>query len=277
MLLAQVLPLAMFLLAAEMVIGCFAVMLLTDLEGEIGGAFLGRYALTFFAGGLFTAWLRGQYPAPATLQEMGVRTEWLPGEGRAFTFFLIFLGLYNPATWFGLRLLRKGLGILAVVAGVTTLVFSALAYGQAPWYGLGTVLNFLAASLVLGGATTGLAVGHSYLSTPLLSPRPLRHITIVLFCALLIQILSLPVYLGLVGFPAAAERGRELLGTYGLILGVRVAIGLLFPLVLAVLAWHTTRMKAMRSATGLLYIGSGVVLTGEIVAKVLFFIGGLPV
>ncbi|MEA2647475.1 MAG: hypothetical protein QOE92_2558, partial [Chloroflexota bacterium] len=43
------------------------------------------------------------------------------------------------------------------------------------------------------------------------------------------------------------------------------------------LAWHTTRMKAMRSATGLLYIGSGVVLTGEIVAKVLFFITGLPV
>jgi len=277
MVLAQVLPLALFLLAAEMTIGCFAVMLLTDLEGEIGGAFLGRYALTFLAGGFFTAWLRGQYPPLDVLREMGVRTEWLAGESRAFTFFLIFLGLYNPATWFGLRLLRKGLGALAVIAGVTTLVYSGLAYGQAPWIGIGTILNLLVAGLVLGGATTGLAVGHSYLSAPQLSPRPLRHITILLIFALLVQLLAMPVYLGLIGAPAAAAKGQELLGTYGLILGVRIAIGLLFPLVLAILAWHTTRMKAMRSATGLLYIGSGVVLTGEIVAKVLFFITGLPV
>jgi DMSO reductase anchor subunit len=277
MLLAQVLPLALFLLAAEATIGCFAVMLLSDLEGDIGGAFLGRYGLTYFLLGLFTAWLRGQYPPAATLHDMGVRVEWLGGEQRAFTFFLIFLGLYNPATWFSLRLLRKGLGILAVAAGVATLVYSALAYGQAPWAGLGTIINFLAASLVLGAATTGLAVGHSYLSSPGLSPRPLRHISIVLIFALLVQILSLPVYLGLVGFPDAAAKGRDLLGTYGMILGVRLAIGLIFPFVLAVLAWHTTRLKAMRSATGLLYIGSGVILTGEIVAKVLFFIAGLPV
>lgn len=279
MLLAQALPLALFLLAAEMTIGSFAVMLLSDLEGEVGGAFLGRYGLTFFAGGLFTAWLRGQYPSIATLQEMGVRVEWLAGEQRAFTFFLIFLGLYNPATWFSLRFLRKGLGILAVAAGIVTLIFSALAYGQTPWAGLGTILNLFVASLVLGGATTGLAVGHSYLSEPALSPRPLRHITIVLIFALLIQILSLPVYLGLIGSPAAAAKGQDLLNNNQLvlILGMRVAIGLLFPLVLAILAWHTTRLKAMRSATGLLYIGFALVLSGEITARVLFFIAGLPV
>jgi len=277
MVLAQVLPLALFLLAAEMTIGCFAVLLLTDLEGEIGGAFLGRYALTFLAGGLFTAWIRGYYPGTDALQNMGVSIKWLGGEERAFTFFLIFLGLYNPATWFGLRLLRKGLGILAMIAGVTTLIYSGLAYGQAPWAGIGSILNLLLAALVLGGAITGLAVGHSYLSSPQLSPRPLRNITILLTIALAAQLLSIPVYLGLVGANAATIRGQEFLSIYGLHLGVRIAIGLVFPLVLAILAWHTTRMKAMRSATGLLYIGSGVVLTGEIVAKVLFFITGLPV
>ena len=110
-----------------------------------------------------------------------------------------------------------------------------------------------------------------------MSHRPLRDITVVLFLALLVQIVSLPLYLGLIGSAAAAEKGSELLGTYGMILGVRLAIGLLSPIVLVALAWHTTRMKAMRSATGLLYIGSGVILTGEIVAKVLFFIVGIPV
>jgi hypothetical protein len=276
MLLAQVLPLAIFLLGAEWVIGSFAVLVLTDLQGEVRGGFLGRYALTFFASALFVAWLRDQYPTPATLQALGVHLGWTSWEVRAFAAFVILVGLYNPANWFGLKAVRRVLGILASVAGAIMLVFSALAYGQAPWAGFGTILNFLVASLVLGGATTGLAVGHGYLSAPYLTPRPLRNITVLLFGALALQLLSLPIYLGLVGFPAAAQKGSALLGAYGLIVGVRVAIGLLFPIVLAALAWYTTRMKAMRSATGLLYIGSGVVLTGEIVAKMLFFVGGLP-
>ena len=58
MLLAQVLPLALFLLGAELVIGFFAIMLMSDAQGEISGGFLGRYGLTFFVGALFTLWLR---------------------------------------------------------------------------------------------------------------------------------------------------------------------------------------------------------------------------
>jgi uncharacterized protein YhhL (DUF1145 family) len=278
MLLAQVLPLALFLLAAEWVIGSFAVMLMADAQGEISGAFLGRYGLTFFLGGLFTLWLRSQYPSTEALADGGftLQTQWLGREQTALIWFVVLLGLYNPAVWFGLRTARRVAGGLAVVAGVSTLVFSALAYGQEPWTGIGTIANFLAASLALGAATTGLAVGHSYLTHPM-SHRPLRDITIVLFLALLVQIVSLPIYLGMLGSQAAADKSSALLGTYGLILGVRLAIGLFFPIVLAILAWHTTRIQAMRSATGLLYIGSGVILTGEIVAKVLFFIGGLPV
>lgn len=275
--LVQALPLAMFLLMAELVIGSFLVLLLADVEGEVGGAFLGRYALIFLLGALFTLWIRAQYPSTETLAGLGVRLGWLGREGWALGLFTLFLALYSPTIWFGWRGGRRAIGGLAGASGVLTLIFAALAYGQAPWSGLGTVVNFLAASLVLGGATTGLALGHSYLSTPFLSPRPLRQITVVLFVALAVQLLSLPVYLGQIGSPAAAQKGAEVVRAFGLILGVRVAIGLLFPLVLAALAWHTTRIKAMRSATGLLYIGAGVVLAGEIIAKVLFFIGGLPV
>lgn len=275
--LTQSLPLAMFILMAELVIGSFLVLLLADVEGEVGNGFLGLNAFIFLGGALFAWWIRGHYPAPTALAASGMRLDWVAREGRAFGFFLLFLALYTPLAGVGWRLGRRGVGVLAALAGVATLVSGALAYGQAPWWGLGTIVNFLAASLVLGGAMTGMLLGHWYLVTPLLSPRPLRHMTIVLFAALLAQLLSLPVYLGLLGAPAAAAKGSALLGSFGLILGVRVTIGLLFPLVLAVLAWHTTRIKAMRSATGLLYIGAGVVLAGEIVAKVLFFIGGVPV
>jgi DMSO reductase anchor subunit len=275
--LAQVLPLAMFILMVELVVGSFAVMLLADFEGDVGGGFLGLNALIFTGGALFAAWLRAQYPPATTLSQAGVRLDWLAREGRAFSIFLVCLVLYNVATWIGWAPARRAVGGATALAGVAALVGGALAYGQPPWAGIGTILNFLSASLVLGGAVTGMLLGHWYLVAPNLSPRPLRHMTIILFAALAWQLLSLPVYLGLVGSSAAARQGAELLGSYGLILGVRLAIGLLFPLVLAALAWHTARIKAMRSATGLLYVGAGVVLTGEIVAKVLFFIGRLPV
>src|SRR6476620_7812675 len=133
MLLAQVLPLALFILMAELAIGSFAVMLMSDFQGEISGAFLGRYALTFFVVALCTLWLRSQYPAPDTLRDVNFRVEWLGRDRRAFVWFVVFLGMYIPAVWFGLRTARRIAGGLATLAGATTLVVSALAYWQAPW------------------------------------------------------------------------------------------------------------------------------------------------
>ena len=277
MTLAQAFPLAFFLLLAELAVGSFLVLLLADVEGEVGRGFLGLNGLIFVGVGLVGQWARTTYPQEDRLAAAGIQLEWVGREGRAFAFFLLFLAIYHVLTWFPWPLGRRLAGGLAAVAGVAALVSSGVAYGWAPWGAAGTIVNFLAASLVLGGAMTGMLLGHWYLVSPLLSPRPLRHMTIVLFGALAWQLVSLPVYLGWLGPPAASDRGDELLGRYGLILGVRVALGLVFPLVLAALAWHTTRIKAMRSATGLLYIGIGVVLTGEITAKVLFFLGRIPV
>ena len=115
--LAQVLPLALFLLMAQLVIGSFLVLLLADYEGEVGGAFLGRSALWFFAGALLAAWIRGRYPAAEVLLRLNVRPDWLGREGWAFTGFLILLGLYNPAVWIGWRPGRRVVGGLAAVAG----------------------------------------------------------------------------------------------------------------------------------------------------------------
>jgi DMSO reductase anchor subunit len=277
MTLTQAFPLAFYLLLAELAIGSFLVLLLADFEGEVGRGFLGLNGLIFVGVGLVALWARTTYPQSDRLAATGIQLEWVGREGRGFAFFLLFLTAYHVLTWFPWPLGRRLAGSLAAVAGVLALVSSGVAYGWAPWGAAGTIASFLAASLVLGGAMTGMLLGHWYLVTPLLSPRPLRHMTIVLFGALTWQLVSLPVYLGWLGPQAATARGAELLGRYGLILGVRVALGLVFPLVLAALAWHTTRIKAMRSATGLLYIGIGVVLTGEITAKVLFFLGRIPV
>jgi hypothetical protein len=57
---------------------------------------------------------------------------------------------------------------------------------------------------------------------------------------------------------------------------LRVGVGLLFPTLLAFLAWRAARIRGMMSATGLLYIALGAVLAGEALARGLLFSTGLP-
>ena len=58
---------------------------------------------------------------------------------------------------------------------------------------------------------------------------------------------------------------------------LRIGVGLLFPLVLAFMAWRSSTEHSMMSATGLLYIAVGGVFVGEVLARGLLFVTGAPV
>jgi hypothetical protein len=70
------------------------------------------------------------------------------------------------------------------------------------------------------------------------------------------------------GFRLAAHRFGAGKGCATLIVG---------PIILGVLSFKTTQIKAMQSATGLLYIAMGAVFAGEVLAKGLMFLTGRPV
>ena len=77
---------------------------------------------------------------------------------------------------------------------------------------------------------------------------------------------------------APAETGpATLLDQYSWWFGLRVGIGVVFPLVLSWMIWRTARTRSMMAATGLLYIATGAVVSGEIIARVLYFIARVPV
>jgi len=59
-------------------------------------------------------------------------------------------------------------------------------------------------------------------------------------------------------------------------IGIRIGVGLLMTLAVALAAWWTARMNT-QSSTGLLYVGLGSALAGEISARVLFFLTGAAV
>ena len=58
--------------------------------------------------------------------------------------------------------------------------------------------------------------------------------------------------------------------------GIRIGVGLLMTLGVALGGWWTARMNT-QSSTGLLYVGLGTALAGEISARVLFFLTGAAV
>jgi hypothetical protein len=57
---------------------------------------------------------------------------------------------------------------------------------------------------------------------------------------------------------------------------LRVGFGLAFPGLLAWMAYDSSGVRAMQSATGLLYIAMVLVICGEVVAKGLMFTSGVP-
>jgi hypothetical protein len=112
-------------------------------------------------------------------------------------------------------------------------------------------------------------LGHWYLVTPKLSPGPLRRAALVVVFAVALQI-------ALVG--VVALRG-DLTGTWetglSVALGLRIGVGLLMTLVVALAAWWTAGMNT-QSSTGLLYVALGCVFAGEVSARVIFYLTGVP-
>ena len=125
-------------------------------------------------------------------------------------------------------------------------------------------------AIALGGADGAMLLGHWYLATPKLSPGPLRRASLTVVAAIALQI-------ALVGI--VWLRG-DLTGTWetalSVALGLRIGVGLLMTLIVAAAAWWTAGMNT-QSSTGLLYVALGCVFAGEVSARVIFFLTGVPI
>jgi len=186
--------------------------------------------------------------------------------------------LYSFFVLRGDRPRSLGTGVLASAVGLAALGLTAYVFSLPTWGVAGPLLSLLAGSLVLGGATVAMVWGHWYLVTPRLPKRSLEEMTLFLLAVLLLQAALMVLNVAL---PA-----RETPESSGVLSGdlasnpafwLRVGVGLAFPIALAYMAWQSSAVKAMMSATGLLYIAVGAVLSGEALARGLLFVTGVPV
>ena len=261
----QAVPLGFFLFLAEFAAGVLVVTALLDWDGDVSAGYLflnGVFALLALGAGL---WLRLILPAERLL-DAPPGQPWLDLEVGAWCVVVALGAIQLFCVKTERRAAGRASGAGAGLAGVGALAVSAGAYG-----GAATPVLFAAlavGALAQGAVWSGMMLGHWYLVTPLLKPRPLLRLIAGLTAALgLLTALTV----------VTAFAGREIAAdpALGRLMWLRAGVGLLLPLVLMWPIWRTARVRSMMSATGLLYVALGFVLAGQIIARALYFVGGV--
>jgi hypothetical protein len=173
-----------------------------------------------------------------------------------------------PLTW--------GVGGGAVVASALSAAPAASWTGEGAFY----TLNFLLSTASLGAAMSGMLLGHWYLVTPELSLVPIKRMTGILLGSLLAQagLLLVTVFpeAGLV--PAGlTPKIQHLMLAYPYFLWGRALVGLASTFALAALTLWLLREGSTQAATGFLYTAVLTVTVGELIARFLFRLTGVPV
>ena len=265
------LPLALFLLLAETAVGGVATVAYLRLTGGLTHGFLRFVAVTYAILGIL-AFLVVLAGPPGSYHRL--------------------LAINQPAA--GALIFLQGLLVVALVAHAVViwrrdgstlswaLILSAsmllvAGIAAALWPLSGSLLNGAAIALVvvlsatvLGAATTGMLLGHWYLVTPALTNRPLLRAIGLLLASLILQAILFPVTLsGLAHGSGSLTRPLSL----SPVLSVLWALGaVLLPLLAAGLALPTCRLRSFMSTTGLLYLAMIVILPGQLLGQLLFFV-----
>ncbi len=166
----------------------------------------------------------------------------------------------------------------AALLGTGAIVASGLSYAERmTGRGVASLIpvSFVLSSLVLGAALLGMLLGHRYLTNPHL---PMSHLNLLARVFLVAVVLQGGLTVGFLVFGgdgnvvASALRLENFLGLF---FWIRLVIGILAPLGLAVMILNTIRYRANMSATGLLYIAVIMVMAGEAFSRYLLLADGI--
>lgn len=165
------------------------------------------------------------------------------------------------------------LALVGLAAAVVVLVADAGASGGALLLG---GLSALATGAVAGSVALAMVLGHWYLTVPNLKVEHLRRLNRVTVISMLACLALIVLTCVAFGVPVD-ERGGSILRPMGLFhLGTRVAVGLVVPLLFAWMTSSSLRYENTRSATGILYASTVLVLIGTFVSVSLQDAYGVP-
>jgi hypothetical protein len=273
------LPYTLLLLLAQFTAGTAAIVLYTQLRGTYEAAFVRVCSWMVVSGALGTA-LLALVITPSTQAEAFALDPDLLDPVRAAAMAML---LFSVVHWYYLRrddeaFLANATGATTTGLGVVTLIFLASLVRLPTWSVAGPLLTLFAGSLTIGAFSVAMIWGHWYLVKPSLDEKPLNDLTLIAIGALALELVIIAINAII---PAGSTIDSNALLAISLpenpAFWLRVGIGLVFPIILAYMAYASSKERSMMSATGLLYIAVGAILAGEALGRGLLFVTGAPV
>jgi hypothetical protein len=137
-------------------------------------------------------------------------------------------------------------------------------------------LSALATGAVAGGVGLAMVLGHWYLTIPDLDVRHLQRLNRVTLGAMLVSLAALGATCLVFAEPLRSA-ATPLFGPWGLFyLGTRIAVGLALPILFAWMVASSLSYRNTRSATGILYASTVLVLIGTALSISLQDSYGIP-
>jgi hypothetical protein len=270
-------PLITLQAVVEVAVGGMLALFITDISRLVTRGFLASTGgVLLLVGAVGVA---GQYllPDPSHLTEHQVNHAWLQPSLRLTAAFMAVFLLYLIAVFLRPPVLHLVLGGIATAAGVASVILTALAFPTPEWGPYGSAASFLLSAITIGTVTTAMLLGHWYLVVPNLSTRPLFILLGLIAAGLaleaLLAVMALVLLTGHRGFPTSHD---VIYASYSLTFWMHIIAGIALPLVITALAFQSTRLRSLMSATGLLYVAVVLTLVGQITGKVIFFSANLP-
>ena len=168
-----------------------------------------------------------------------------------------------------------GLGVSLAAAGTATALTLERGLGLG-LFGLPTA-SALATGTVAGSVGLAMVLGHWYLTVPKLDVAHLIRLNKVCVWAMLVTCLLVLATCVVNKGELELADARPLFGPWGMFfLGTRLVVGLLLPLLFAYMAQGSLRLGNTRSATGILYASTVLVLIGAAISISLQGTYGFP-
>ena len=275
---ADSLPYTVLILIAELAVGSLVFVTWFDARGMVTRGYVQTGAAIVVPSAVLALLIAYRLDPQAGIDGYTLRGGVVDGLRAALVLFTAVSVVHLVAAFTERARLARGLGAAGGVAGAVVIVLLAALISAPAWSYAGVLGSMAVSALVLGGSLMAMSWGHWYLTNSGLPKEPLEQMALLVLGALIVQALLI-----VVGAAAPVRETPLTQGAFGVSLGenpafwFRVGVGLLFPLVLAWLAWKAATIRGMMSATGLLYIAVGAVLAGEVLARGLLFATGAAV
>ncbi|MGE0600165.1 MAG: hypothetical protein AB7J35_09130 [Dehalococcoidia bacterium] len=274
---AEALPYTLLLIMAELSIGSLWITLGSDLRGGVTRGFVMTMALCVAVAGALTYWTAAGIHIGNEIDGYRIDSGPFDDFKRAMLVVIVASTIYMFCVFMGWDPVGRLFGIAGSIGGALAVILLAIILAPPTWGFPASLAALFAGTLALGAVSVSMVWGHWYLTEGALPSWPLRDLDVTLLAALGLQTLVLALNLFIPVRETPTPSNPIDVGIFANpALYLRIGVGIVFPIILGILSFKTTQMKAMQSATGLLYIAMGAVFCGEVLAKGLLFLTGRP-